>query len=199
MEEVCPDALFLNYSNPMAILSGAMQRYTNIRTVGLCHSVQTCAGELLKLAGETEEGVDYKIAGINHMAWLLELTKNGEDIYPQVKEKVLAITDPHDDMVRVELMRRFGYYVTESSEHSSEYVKKEGESVARLFEFRGKGGDVILKVPKGVRVQRCDLKEQTLEEYPVEKSEEGGRTGTVRLHLRPFEIFTVKLVRENEG
>ena len=121
MEEVCPDALFLNYSNPMAILSGAMQRYTNIRTVGLCHSVQTCAGELLKLAGETEEGVDYKIAGINHMAWLLELTKNGEDIYPQVKEKVLAITDPHDDMVRVELMRRFGYYVTESSEHSSEY------------------------------------------------------------------------------
>ena len=82
---------------------------------------------------------------------------------------------------------------------SAWYVKKEGESVARLFEFRGKGGDAILKVPKGVRVQRCDLKEQTLEEYPVEKSEEGGRTGTVRLHLRPFEIFTVKLVRENEG
>ncbi len=121
MEEVCPDALFLNYSNPMAILSGAMQRYTNIRTVGLCHSVQTCAGELLKLAGETEEGVDYKIAGINHMAWLLELKRNGEDIYPAVREKVLALTDPHDDMVRVELMRRFGYYVTESSEHSSEY------------------------------------------------------------------------------
>ena len=83
--------------------------------------MQTCAGELLKLAGETEEGVDYKIAGINHMAWLLELKRNGEDIYPAVREKVLALTDPHDDMVRVELMRRFGYYVTESSEHSSEY------------------------------------------------------------------------------
>ena len=121
MEEVCPDALLLNYSNPMAILSGAMQRYTNIRTIGLCHSVQTCAGELLKLAGESEEGVDYRIAGINHMAWLLELTRNGEDIYPRVKRKVLVRTDSHDDMVRVELMRRFGYYVTESSEHSSEY------------------------------------------------------------------------------
>lgn len=121
MEEVCPDAWFFNYSNPMAILSGAMQRYTDIRTIGLCHSVQTCAGELLKLAGMDETGVDYKIAGINHMAWLLELKKNGKDIYPEVKEKVLSLTEAHDDMVRVELMRRFGYYVTESSEHSSEY------------------------------------------------------------------------------
>lgn len=121
MEEVCPDAWFLNYSNPMAILSGAVQRYTDIRTVGLCHSVQTCAGELLKLAGMDEAGVDYKIAGINHMAWLLELRKNGEDIYPQVRRKVLSVQEPHEDMVRVELMRRFGYYVTESSEHSSEY------------------------------------------------------------------------------
>lgn len=121
MQEVCPDAWLFNYSNPMAILSGAMQQHTDIRTVGLCHSVQTCAGELLKLAGMDEKGVDYKIAGINHMAWLLELERNGVDIYPEVKEKVLAITKPHDDMVRVEMMRRFGYYVTESSEHTAEY------------------------------------------------------------------------------
>lgn len=121
MQEVCPDAWFFNYSNPMAMLSGAMQRYTDIRTVGLCHSVQTCAGELLKLAGEDEEGIDYKIAGINHMAWLLELKRHGSDIYPSVKERVLAITEPHDDMVRVELMRRFGCFVTESSEHNAEY------------------------------------------------------------------------------
>lgn len=139
MKEVCPDAWLLNYSNPMAMLTGAMQRYTEIRTIGLCHSVQTCAGELLKLAGFEDgrrlregipagkdeeyvfEGVDYKIAGINHMAWLLELRKDGKDIYQEVRERVLSIREPHKDMVRVELMRRFGYFITESSEHSAEY------------------------------------------------------------------------------
>ena len=123
MEEVCPDAWFLNYTNPMAMLSGAMQRYTNVKTVGLCHSVQACAPTLMKHAGmEYDDTVQWKIAGINHQAWLLEITKNGEDLYPEIKRRCAQITEKHGDMVRLEIMKRFGYYVTESSEHTAEYM-----------------------------------------------------------------------------
>ena len=123
MEEVCPNAWFLNYTNPMAMLSGAMQRYTNVKTVGLCHSVQVCAPTLMKHAGmEYDDTVQFKIAGINHQAWLLEITKNGEDLYPEIKRRCAQITEKHGDMVRLEIMKRFGYYVTESSEHSAEYM-----------------------------------------------------------------------------
>ena len=123
MEEVCPDAWFLNYTNPMAMLSGAMQRYTNVKTVGLCHSVQVCAPTLMKHAGmEYDDTVQYKIAGINHQAWLLEISKNGEDLYPEIKRRCAQITEKHGDMVRLEIMKRFGYYVTESSEHTAEYM-----------------------------------------------------------------------------
>ena len=129
MEEVCPDAWFLNYTNPMAILSGYMQRYTGIQTVGLCHSVQVCVKSLLKTLGLQEQygdGEDLisRIAGINHMAWLLELTdREGNDLYPMIrrlaKEKNAA--EKHGNMVRLDYIDKFGYYVTESSEHNAEY------------------------------------------------------------------------------
>ena len=123
LEEVCPDAWFLNYTNPMAMLSGAMQRYTGVKTVGLCHSVQVCCEGLMKGLGmEYDDTVQWKIAGINHQAWLLEVTKNGVDLYPEIKRRALARTEKHHDMVRYEIMKRFGYYVTESSEHNSEYM-----------------------------------------------------------------------------
>ena len=123
MEEVCPDAWFLNYTNPMAMLSGAMQRYTGVKTVGLCHSVQVCCEGLMKGLGmEYDDTVQWKIAGINHQAWLLEVTKNGVDLYPEIKRRALARTEKHHDMVRYEIMKLFGYYVTESSEHNSEYM-----------------------------------------------------------------------------
>ena len=125
MEEVCPDAWFLNYTNPMAMLTGAMQRHTGIKTVGLCHSVQVCASSLMKDVGmedQYDERVQTKIAGINHQAWLLEITKNGEDLYPEIKRRAAALTEKHNDMVRLEIMKRFGYYVTESSEHNAEYM-----------------------------------------------------------------------------
>ena len=126
MEEVCPDALFLNYTNPMAILTGYMQRYTNVRTVGLCHSVQVCSEKLLKGLGMEDklEGRTELIAGINHMAWLLELRdKEGNDLYPKVRRRALLKnqTEKHNDMVRYEYIHRFGYYCTESSEHNAEY------------------------------------------------------------------------------
>ena len=122
MEEVCPDAWFLTYTNPMAMLSGAMQRYTGVKTIGLCHSVQTCAGDLLRGLDMPRDNVQYKIAGINHMGWLLEVTRNGVDLYPEIKERVAKRTEKHTDMVRYELIKNFGYYVTESSEHNAEYM-----------------------------------------------------------------------------
>jgi|SRR5579875_815419 len=122
MEEVCPDALLLNYTNPMAVLTGVMNRFTNIKTVGLCHSVQVCTKELLQSLDMDSEGVQEKIAGINHMAWLLEVKRNGVDLYPEIKRRAREKQKTkHDDMVRFELMDKFGYYVTESSEHNAEY------------------------------------------------------------------------------
>ena len=126
MEEVCPDALFLNYTNPMAILSGFMQRYTGVKTVGLCHSVQVCSRGLLNSLGmkDVEIGSEL-IAGINHMGWLLDIRdKQGRDLYPEIKRlaKIKNETEKHGDMVRLEMMKRFGYYVTESSEHNAEYL-----------------------------------------------------------------------------
>ena len=123
MEEVCPDAWFLNYTNPMAPLTGAMLLDSSIKTVGLCHSVQICAPTLLEGLGiPFDDTVQWKVAGINHMAWLLEISRDGKDLYPLIKEKAAARTEKHNDMVRYEIMRRFGYYITESSEHLSEYL-----------------------------------------------------------------------------
>ena len=126
MEDVCPEALFLNYTNPMAILSGWMQRYTSIATVGLCHSVQVCSEHLLTSLGMEDqlEGRTEKIAGINHMAWLLELHgRDGRDLYPEIRRRAAEknAAGPHPDMVRFEYIRRLGYYCTESSEHNAEY------------------------------------------------------------------------------
>ncbi|HFK7185386.1 TPA: alpha-glucosidase/alpha-galactosidase [Serratia odorifera] len=122
MEEVCPDAWLLNYTNPMASLTGAMLRYTGVKTVGLCHSVQVCAETLLKSVDMPSDDVQFHIAGINHMAWLLDIRRHGQDLYPEIKRRAAALHGKHDDMVRHEIMKIFGYYVTESSEHNAEYM-----------------------------------------------------------------------------
>ena len=126
IEEVCPNAWFLNYTNPMAMLSGFMQRYTGVKTVGLCHSVQVCSQHLLESLDMKDklEGRRELIASINHMAWLLDIRdKDGNDLYPEIRRRALAKNDSekHTDMVRFEYIRRLGYYCTESSEHNSEY------------------------------------------------------------------------------
>mgnify|MGYP003309400233 CR=1 FL=1 len=126
MEEVCPDAWFLNYTNPMAILTGYMQRYTKIKTIGLCHSVQSCTKDLLNHLGMEDklEGRKELIAGINHMGWLLEIEdKDGNDLYPEIRKRAAEknANEKHYDMVRYEYIKNFGYYCTESSEHNAEY------------------------------------------------------------------------------
>lgn len=123
VDRYCPDALFMNYTNPMGILTGYMLRYTDINLVGLCHSVQVAVPRLLAALGmEYDERIQWKIAGINHMAWLLEVTKDGKDLYPEIKRRSLEQGYPDKDRVRHEIMHRFGYYVTESSEHNAEYM-----------------------------------------------------------------------------
>jgi len=126
MEEVCPDALLLNYTNPMAMLTGYISRYTGIRNVGLCHSVQVCSQHLLESLDMADklEGRKELIAGINHMGWLLSIAdRDGNDLYPEIrrraKEKNAA--EKHWDMVRYDYIDKLGYYCTESSEHNAEY------------------------------------------------------------------------------
>ena len=132
MQAVCPNAWFLNYTNPMAMLAGFMQRYTDVKTVGLCHSVQVCTKSLFKSLGMLEEFETFKpmrekIAGINHMAWLLEVyDAKGNDLYPEIKRRANEILEHPENydtknLVRLDYIRRFGYYCTESSEHNAEY------------------------------------------------------------------------------
>jgi len=131
MEQVCPNAWFLNYANPMAMLTGVMLKGTSIKTVGLCHSVQRCAHDVLGNVGlwDDVEKLRYRIAGINHMAWLLEIHDGKKDLYPEIKKRAAKVVcDARKkgaiknwDMVRLEMMRHFGCYITESSEHAAEY------------------------------------------------------------------------------
>jgi len=124
--------LFLNYTNPMCTVTGAIVHGSNIRTVGLCHSVQGCARGLLRRVDMLDgvKDLQWKIAGINHQAWLLEITDGGKDLYPEIKRRAARLNrearkkgaEKHGDMVRLEMMRHFGHYITESSEHSSEYM-----------------------------------------------------------------------------
>ena len=128
IRKVCPNALFLNYVNPMAMITGYMQRYTGVRTIGLCHSVQVCVRDLFKSIGMQDyyEGCRWEIAGINHQAWLLSVKdKDGNDLYPEIKKRSLSGEYAETmawDLVRHDMMHRFGYYITESSEHTAEYT-----------------------------------------------------------------------------
>lgn len=153
MEQVCPHALLLNYSNPMAILTGYLTRFTPVRTVGLCHSVQGCSYHLMKDLGMEDalEGRKELIAGINHMAWLLEIyDKDGNDLYPEIRRRAREknLAGPHHDMVRYEYIHRLGYYCTESSEHNAEY---------NMFFIKSRYPDLIdaYQIPLDEYPRRC--------------------------------------------
>ncbi|MGH2367060.1 MAG: alpha-glucosidase/alpha-galactosidase [Chloroflexota bacterium] len=122
MEAICPDALLLNYVNPMSILCLAAARASSIQTIGLCHSVQGTSRQLADYIGVPYDEVGYRVAGINHMAWFLDFTHQGKDAYPRLWEVLESGRAPDWDRVRFEMMRRLGYFVTESSEHMAEYV-----------------------------------------------------------------------------
>jgi alpha-galactosidase len=122
MEQLCPDVTFLNYVNPMAMNCWAISRASTIKTVGLCHSVQGTAKELAHDIGVPFDEINYVCAGINHMAFYLRFERDGQDLYPLIRQVIAEGRVPGWNRVRYEMFRRLGYFVTESSEHFSEYV-----------------------------------------------------------------------------
>jgi alpha-galactosidase len=146
MEKVCPDVVHLNYVNPMAMNIMALRRASPIFSVGLCHSVQGTAEQLAGDIGVPIEDINYICAGINHVAFYLKFERNGEDLYPKIAEvarrknkEIPKRWDMLSDVVRYEMFRRLGYFVTESSEHFSEYspwfIKKEHPELIGEFEI----------------------------------------------------------------
>ena len=136
MRELCPDALLLNYTNPMAMnVWWASVVAPEIRTYGLCHSVHWTAHGLCELIGVPLEGTHFRAAGVNHQAWLLEWSRDGRSLYPKLWDRIAA--DPElERRVRVEILKRIGYYPTETSEHSSEYLDWFLRSPEQIERFR---------------------------------------------------------------
>jgi len=149
MEELCPDALLLQYVNPMAMLGWAVAQATPIRSVGLCHSVQGTARDLAADLGVPTSELEYRCAGINHLAFYLELRHHGRDLYPELQRVVAEGRIPEWNRVRYEVFRRFGYFCTESSEHLAEYVP---------WFIKGSRPDLVdgFKIPLDEYPRRCE-------------------------------------------
>lgn len=122
MEKYCPDAYLLNYVNPMAMNMWALERVSKIKKIGLCHSVQGTALEIAMTLNIPANEIDYVCAGINHMAFYLKLEQNGDNLYPRLMQIIESGEVPDYNRVRFDMLKRLGYFVTESSEHFSEYV-----------------------------------------------------------------------------
>jgi len=149
MERLCPEVVHLNYVNPMAMNCWALNEATSIRTVGLCHSVQHTAAELAHDINVPVEEINYIVAGINHLAFYLKFERNGVDLYPEIHRVVAEGRVPDDNRVRYDLFARLGYFVTESSEHFSEYcpwfIKRDRPDLIKKF-----------KIPLDEYPRRCE-------------------------------------------
>ncbi len=157
MEDACPDARFLNYTNPMSMLVWAVAGRSDIPTVGLCHSVYWTVRALADYVGVPWQEVEAESAGVNHLAFILRISRGGRDLYPAIAEAVAQKKIPDDDLVRAELYRRLGYWPTESSEHHAEYNPW----------FIGKGDSVErYHIPIGEYLRRVDA---NLAEYAETK------------------------------
>jgi alpha-galactosidase len=168
MQAVCPRAILLNYSNPMSMNMQTISRTSDVRAVGLCHSVQGTLDQLMGYLGENPADVAFVCAGINHMAFYLRLEKNGQDLYPRLFEAMCRPDIYDSNRVRFELMKRLGYFVTESSEHNAEYNP--------FFIPHGKDQIARFNVPIDEYLRRCDsmidqfegLKRLARSEEPIE-------------------------------
>lgn len=175
MEALCPDALLLNYVNPMAMLCWAIDRASPIRTVGLCHSVQHTATQLARDIGVPAEEINYLCAGINHMAFYLRFERDGQDLYPLIHRVAREGRAPRWNRVRYDMLQRLGYFVTESSEHFSEYVPwyiKEGRQ------------DLIedFNIPLDEYITRCELQIQAWDKMRQLLEDEGQELSLKRSH-----------------
>lgn len=181
LEEVSPDALVLQHTNPMAILTEAMNRLSSIKTVGLCHSVPKTSRALAEYINVPYEELSYWVAGINHVSWFLKFERNGEDVYPLLFEKLNDSNIYGQDPTRFELMRHFGYFPTESSSHASEYYpyfRKRPDVMNNLlskfshgreeeFDF-GKTGGYLRDCQKELKNYYTDIEKQLSSEQKIE-------------------------------
>ncbi len=178
MEALCPNALFINYVNPMAMIQWALSRGTPVKTVGLCHSVFGTAHQLAEDIGIPYEEINYVVAGINHMAFYLKFERSGENLYPLIQKVIDEGRIPPHNRVRYEMFKRLGYFVTESSEHFSEYVP---------WFIKRDRADLIdrFNIPLDEYISRCeaqiamwdtmrDLLLNGTDPLPVQKTEEYG-------------------------
>ncbi len=191
MEELCPDAWLLNYTNPMAIISWAVSDYSRIKNVGLCHSVPNTAAELARYIGAPYEEISYWVAGINHMAWFLEFKWNVKDAYPLLREKfkdpaVYSAPNAHwagSDVVRAEIFKAFGYFVTESSRHMSEYVpyfRKRPELIGKyLLEDVGRFAPEARAKERSNQDEEIRLQLASDSQMPIKHS---GEYGSIIIH-----------------
>ena len=198
MEELCPNVMFLQYVNPMAMNTWAISRASKIKTVGLCHSVQGTAEALAEDIGVPYNEINYICAGINHMAFYLKFERNGKNLYPQIQKALEAKSygrryRGRADHVRYEVFRRMGYFVTESSEHFSEYVpwfiKHDRSDLIEQYEipldeYLGRCEDQLAEW----EAEKAALERGELDEQRYERSQEYGsliihsmETGTPRV------------------
>lgn len=178
-EELCPEALILNYTNPMSMVTLAGVRQSSMQMVGLCHSVQNTSRALARYASVPYEEMRWRCGGINHMAWFTELSHKGMDLYPVLRERCREPEIWEQDPVRFEMMRQMGYFVTESSGHFSEYVpyfRKRDDLIERFMRpgFGGETGFRYTRYPK----RRKEIDEQICRELageveiPINRSDE---------------------------
>jgi len=186
MEKLCPDAWLFNYTNPMAIISWAISDYTRIKNVGLCHSVPNTSAQLATYLGVPYNEISYRVAGINHMAWFLDLKWRGKDAYPLLREKfrdpaVYSAPEAHwagPDVVRAEIFKAFGYFVTESSVHMGGYVpyfKKRPELIEK-FKLDDKSSEIV-RAKRAIRDKELTKLPQQLQtgyKFPLVHSTEYG-------------------------
>ncbi|HEY3543246.1 MAG TPA: alpha-glucosidase/alpha-galactosidase [Gaiellaceae bacterium] len=181
LEELSPDALLLQYVNPMVPNCWAIAEATTIRAVGLCHSVQHTAGQLARDLGIAPDELDYLCAGINHVAFYLRLEHGGEDVYPRLHE----VTPPDWNRVRYELLRHFGYFVTESSEHFAEYspwfIKDGRDDLIERF-----------NIPLDAYLERCEEQIDTWHDLRA-KLERGDE-----IEIRPSAEYGARIVNAIE-
>jgi alpha-galactosidase len=177
MEELCPDALLLHYCNPTSIVPWALNLASPVQSVGLCHSVQHTAQTLARYIGAPYEETGHWVAGVNHQAWFLRFEWNGEDAYPLLWEKMADPEVYQQDVVRFEMMKYFGHFLTESSYHNSEYVpyfRKNPELIERFTPKVGQWAEHERSQLERLPERRAKLREEAYGDGPVEidKSQE---------------------------
>jgi len=188
MRELCPRALLLNYANPMAMCCWALGTVEGLRFVGLCHGVQTTMDLIASYVGAKKEEIDFVAAGINHMAWFLRLEKDGKDLYPLLKANFEKPGYYVNEKVRGEVMRHFGYFMTESTGHLSEYLpyfRKNRQALGLYCDEPGFGGET------GAYYRYCrmiDDKFQRLDPLSIESTKLGPRSAEYCSHIIEAEV-----------